>query len=345
MELSILIVNYNTYDMTCRCIDSIRKQVFAYEYEIILVDNASSECPAKKFRERFADIVLVESPNNVGFAQGNNLAMKLAKGKYILLLNSDTIVEEDAIQRCVRYLSDTTLSQGIAAVGCKLCYENGVDQVSSFEYKIGLWSSLLDNTIVYQIVKLFGFAKYRNMEYVMLQHQITHDVEALLGAYILCKKEVIEEVGMLDPDFFMYYEEFEWCYRIRKAGYRLQFLADTKIIHIGGGTSVNTASLKGSGLNKQFSLSKLLLIYKRFGVSGVYLYNIILNFNKITNYVIDLFRDEQKRKAHQAIIDDFLYAKRYQSIMLKYFRPTFSSAQFPFKTSLVEELYREQKVS
>ncbi|WP_324671894.1 glycosyltransferase family 2 protein [Hymenobacter sp. GOD-10R] len=345
MKLSIIIVNYNTYDMTCRCIESIYQQEFAYEYEIILVDNASQECPAKQFKDRFPAITLIENPINGGFAQGNNLAIVLARGEYILLLNSDTIVEENAIQQCVDYLSDPVLSKDTAAVGCKLCYENGVDQVSSFEYKIGLWSSLLDNTIVYQLVKLLGFAKYRNMEYVMQRHQTTHDVQALLGAYILCKREVIEKVGMLDPDFFMYYEEFEWCYRMRKAGYRLQYLANTKIIHIGGGTSANTTSLKGVGLNKQFALSKLLLIYKRFGAPGVYLYNCILTFNKVTNYFINLFRSEQKKNAHQTIIEGFIYAKRYQSVMVKYFRPEFSSAKFPFKTSLVEELYEKQKVS
>jgi GT2 family glycosyltransferase len=336
MRLSIVIVNYNTFAMTCDCINSLYARDFRFPFEIILVDNKSTEQILTNFSTLFPNVHFIQSPVNAGFAAGNNLGLTEAQGDYVLLLNSDTIVDTPAIEYCLDFM-DQTSSQRVGMVGCQLYYGDGGVQLSSFDHRIGLWSTLLDNSLIHSVRARLGLVK--DYPFWIGQQDTRHYTQALLGAFMLCRKRVLNEVGALDADFFMYYEEFEWCYRITNAGYKIQFLPEARITHLYGGTSHNATKLQGkSKLNKQSCLSRMLLIYKRFGRFGLAVYNFIWWANKMTVKALQLKYSSQHLADHLLGLEGYDFAKSYQSIMTRYYKPFRNSAAVPFSLAQATEL-------
>lgn len=328
MKLSIIIVNYNTFQVTCDCISSIIASDLPFSYEIILVDNASTECPAALFVEKFSIIKLVEAGGNVGFARGNNLGYDASVGEYILFLNSDTLVNAEALRYCVTYLDDASHKR-VALVGCRLLYIDQSLQLSSFNYRVGIFSSLLDNVFVGKLLQKMGMAPFRNLPHILKEHEEEHKTEAVLGAFMFCRRSVIDEVGSFDNDFFMYYEELDWCYRISDAGYDIMYLPQVSIVHLEGGS--NGAPINRNKTANQHALSKMLLIYKRYHRQGLFAYNIISIANIYTNKLIAPLRSEQWRKNAQKYESDFHIARKYQKYMLANYQPTRNSAAATFK--------------
>jgi len=343
IKLSIIIVNYNTFNMTCECLRDIYASTWDFDFEVILVDNASVECNPEKFKVAFPLISLIKSSENCGFARGNNLGIAVAKGEYLLILNSDTVNLSKGIASSVAYMDTHKQEADLGGVGCRLLSPDGSTQISAFNYRVGLTSTFLANSIVSFIAAKFGFAKYRDLDYVLEMQDKEHAVQAMLGAFMLLRRDVIEKTKPLDPDFFMYYEEFEWCYRINDSGFRLMYIPYTSITHIGGGTS--SSLVKAENTNKQNYLSILLLIFKQRGYLGLFLFNLLFIINFITNSIIVKFRSKSLQNSHKRMLSGTFYSLTKQKFLLKYFKPSFASSLFPFKLAIIEGLEHMPAVS
>ena len=247
MLVSIIIINYNSFALTSDCIRSVIKQTNDVKYEIILVDNASTECDADKFFHEFPQIILVKSPVNGGFAYGNNLGIEKARGEYILLLNSDTILQEDSISRSFKYLEQ---KPEVAVLGCRMIFPNGDVQYSARCFKTISWE-LLD---IFRFIPLL--MAYENRSKRMLGKYFRHDADIecdwVSGAFFLINQKIIDQLPgkKLDDRFFMYGEDQLWCEQIKNLGYKILFYAGTTIIHISSGST---------DISKQLALRKIMM--------------------------------------------------------------------------------------
>jgi GT2 family glycosyltransferase len=225
MELSIIIVNFNTKDITKACLDSIWKYWGGAAWEIIVVDNGSTD-GSREMLKTLTGITLLLNKKNLGFARANNKGIKIAKGKYILLLNSDTEIREDAVQTMLRFM-DGHIRAG--AVTCRLDLSDGAMDPACHRGFPTPWVSL---TYLLGLEKLFPasriFGGY-HMEYKNMA--IPHQVDCVSGAFFLARMEAVWEVGLLDEDFFMYAEDIDWAYRFKQKGWEIWFNPEASILH------------------------------------------------------------------------------------------------------------------
>jgi len=247
MELSIIIINYNTFQLTCNCIQSIQEKLTGIEYEIVLVDNASSECNPNLFKEKFPTINLVISKTNTGFTGGNNLGIENSKGQYLLLLNSDTELINNAPKICLDYLKQ---HKEAGMVSCQLIYPDGRIQYNTRRFR----------TISWELLEVFPFYKLLSKpkrEALMLHHYFDHKsfmkVDWVWGAFMLFPKTIIQQLPQkkLSDDFFMYCEDVLWCWDFKQLGYEIHFLPEAKVMHVHKGSvskdkwiKIRTTSIK-----------------------------------------------------------------------------------------------------
>ncbi|KXG76291.1 glycosyltransferase family 2 protein [Thermotalea metallivorans] len=232
MDLSIIIVNYNTKELTLQTLRSIYAGNNKFLYEVILVDNASKDDSVEVFKKEFPQVKLIENNQNLGFSKANNIGIKMAGGRYILLLNSDTLVIEDTLEIMIKFM-DTHLDVG--AAGCKVELPDGsLDKACKRSFPT-------PQNALYHALKLDHIfphhKKFGEYNLTFLDENQTHEVDCLVGAFMLIRREVIEQVGLLDEDFFMYGEDIDWCYRIKQVGWKIVYYPKTKIIHYKGGSS------------------------------------------------------------------------------------------------------------
>lgn len=224
MDVSIIIVNYNTRQLTTNCIDSVFEKTRGVEFEVILVDNASVDGSRELF-EQDARITYIYSEENLGFGKGNNLGYQYAKGDYVLLLNSDTLLINNAIFELVGFMR---IHPEIAIVGGAL-YGSDMKECTSY--------GLLLPSLKYEFDLLFRGVFSKKMIERMNDEISTKgfaNIGYITGADMMLRREKIEEIGMFDPDFFMYYEETEMTYRYAVKGYKSAFFPMAKIQHLGG---------------------------------------------------------------------------------------------------------------
>lgn len=229
LELSIIIVNYNVKEFLLNLLDSLKKALIGISSEIIVVDNASDDGSVEAIKEKYPEVKLIINEKNIGFGAANNLALKEAKGKFILLINPDTIVREDTIKVMLKFFEEHS-DCGIA--GCKVLNPDGTLQLACRRGFPGPWTSF---TKVMGLSKLFPksrlFAKY-NLTY--LDENQTYEVDAISGAFMMMRREVYEKIGGFDPQFFMYGEDLDLCYRAQKANFKVYYVHSTEIIHYKG---------------------------------------------------------------------------------------------------------------
>ena len=214
MDLSIVIVNFNTRDLLKNCLTSIFKQR-GVEYEVWVVDNASRDGSAQMVEKDFTQVKLIKNKENLGFAKGNNLALRQAQSKYLFLLNPDTIVKEGSLSKLVDFLEKNPQA---GAVGAKILNPDG-----SLQSSVGKFYDLGSVSLM-----LFGGER---AGFLRSSPSKMGEVDWVSGAALAVRKEVFENVGGLDENFFMYMEEVEWCYRIRKAGFKIFFYPEVEIVH------------------------------------------------------------------------------------------------------------------
>ncbi len=231
MDVSVIILNYNTFKITSNCIRSIYKFTSGIEFEVILVDNGSVECNPVLFKEEFPNIILVSSEENLGFSKGNNLGIKYAKGKHVLLLNSDTLLVENSILKCVDKLE--TLPADVAVITCKLIYPDG-----KIQHQCNPFPSITNEFI--QLTRIHKLLSAKRRAKLFLSSFFNHKTDIysdwVWGTFFLFKKQFLSDLpgNRLNDKYFMYCEDMKWCYDFKKAGKRIYYFAGTKLIHIGG---------------------------------------------------------------------------------------------------------------
>ncbi len=235
-KISIIIINYNTYDLTCQCIESIYRNEKETDYEIILVDNASNECDPEKFKRQFPDIILIKSNKNLGFAGGNNIGIQQANGGYILLLNSDTELLNNAISIAYHTIKS---DNSIGILSGQLQYPNGELQSVTGRFpsiKRELRELLRLNNTFNQ--------KQRARYYLGTEWDYTQPTESdwVWGAFFMFRKSDLNHFPnhLLHNTFFMYGEDVQWCYHFKKVvGKRIIYTPEPKVIHYIGGSDNN----------------------------------------------------------------------------------------------------------
>ena len=252
MQLSVIIVNYNVRHFLEQALLSVRKACQGLETEVIVVDNHSVDGSVQMVRDVFPEVQLIANAHNPGFSVANNQAIHLAKGKYILLLNPDTIVEEDTFRKVMNFM-DTHAEAG--ALGVRMLDGKGRFLPESKRSLPTPWVAFY---------KIFGFSalfpkskRFGKYHLTYLSPEQTHEVEVLSGAFMLLRKSVLDEIGLLDETFFMYGEDVDLSYRVIKAGYKNYYFADTSIIHYKG------ESTKKGSLNYVKVFYQAMLIFAR----------------------------------------------------------------------------------
>jgi GT2 family glycosyltransferase len=228
LDLSIVVVSWNTKDLLRDCLASIYAQAPAADFEVILVDNASTDGSAEMASGEFPSVRLIRNPDNRGFVRANNQALEAARGRYVLLLNSDTVVLDDAIGRTLRYAE---LHPEAAVVGCKVLNPDRSLQRSCFMYPSPL-NMLLQSTFAY---KLFPKSRFFGREFMTWwDNSDERRVETICGCFSLVRRQAIDEVGPMDPIFYFYGDDPDWCRRFTKAGWDVRFFPGASIVHLGG---------------------------------------------------------------------------------------------------------------
>ena len=276
IQLSIIIVNYKSAQLVCDCVQSIYAQNSVINFEIIVVDNNSNDGSKEKILSFFPEVIWIEMNYNSGFARANNEAIKKSQGNVVLLLNSDTIIQNNAIEKCVIQFTDSPY----IACGVQLLNPDGTPQISgNFAMKGGL-NYLLPLPFLGSILKFFaGLAGVKRPNVPDASGVV--EVDWINGAFLMVKKNAIQKAGLLDEDFFLYAEEAEWCSRLKKVG-KLCIYGDINVIHLQGETSNETFNSTGKGYTNLFDqrgfqimLSNLVRIRKEF---GIFWFVVILSF-------------------------------------------------------------------
>ena len=232
IDLSIVVVNWNGRALLEDCLASIEREVRGrstpgrLETETLVVDQASSDGSAEAVRARFPWAEVLALPRNVGFAAGNNVGLRRARGRHCVLLNNDTVVLPDALERCVRYL-DANPTVGV--VGPQLLDPDGTKQNSVHSVP-----NLVSEIVPKAVLETIAPWRYPSKRY---EHPGPIIVEAVLGACLVVRREVLETVGLMPEDYFMFLEETDWCWRIRRAGWKVVHLPDARVVHVHGATS------------------------------------------------------------------------------------------------------------
>lgn len=282
MNLSIIIVNFNTFQLTCDCIRSIQKHLDGIAYEVILVDNAPKDDYSERFKEIFPCIVYVRSEQNIGFGRANNLGIEKAGGKYLLLINSDTLVIDNSLLACYFFM-ESNASKSVGLLGCKLLNYDGSYQPSFFPFtKNSLANYLIGNNLL--LYKLFNVSdKYKSTDQV-------REVGDVSGAFMFMRREVVEKAGAFDPDFFLYCEETEWCRERIAKQFKIVYYPHAKIIHLGGKSAPKDLMFI------QSKLSHALLWYKKGWVNYIS-YILIFYLNAFANLLMLPFVSSEARGA------------------------------------------------
>lgn len=267
-DISVVIVNYNVRHFLVECLESFyRSKTDGLSIEVFVVDNASIDGSVEVVQSQYPDVKLIANTDNVGFSTANNQAIRVAAGEYILLLNPDTVLEEDTLRICYDYMA---AHSQVGALGVKMIDGAGTFLPESKRALPTAWNSF---TKLAGLSSLFPSSRLFN-GYALghLSKDERHRIEVLCGAFMFMPKQVLDEVGLLDERFFMYGEDIDLSYRIVKGGYEVHYIPDTTIIHYKG------ESTKKGSLNyvKTFYNAMGLYVDKHYTSSGGVLFGYLL---------------------------------------------------------------------
>ncbi len=332
MKLSIIIVNYNVKYFLEQCLISVQKACSNLTTEIIVVDNNSVDGSVEMMKEKFPEIQLIANKGNTGFSKANNQALAISKGKYALLLNPDTVVQEDTFSKCIEYMDAHPDTGGL---GVKM-----VDGKGHFlpESKRGLPTPAVAFYKIFGLSTLFPKSeKFGQYHLSFLDKEENHEIEILSGAYMFMRKSVLDKIGFLDETFFMYGEDIDLSYRIILDGNKNVYFSDTSIIHYKG------ESTKKGSLNYVFVFYNAMIIFakKHFSQKNAALFSFLINLAIYLRAGISIIKNFV-RKASLPLFDitmisggfwvikdyweaNHLYVVggQYPDFLMQYFLPTY----------------------
>jgi GT2 family glycosyltransferase len=254
MKLSIIIVNWNVRDLLVDCLNSILAHIDLTETEILVVDSASTDGSVDMLRTRFQQVRLLPQTDNIGFTRGNNLALAAAKGQYLLLLNPDTVVINDALQQMIAFL-DSHPALGI--LGPHTLNTDGSYQSTRRRFPT-LLTALFESTWLQPIAPKNLLDHYYVND---APESATVEVDWVQGSALMARRSVYDHIGGLDEGYVMYSEELDWCHRAKTAGFGVAYLGTAQIIHHGGKSSEQASARK----HITFQQSKLRYFRKYHG--------------------------------------------------------------------------------
>lgn len=229
IDLSVVIVSYNTKDFLKNCLDSIYKTSKNFSFEIIVVDNASSDNSADLVSREYKDVILIKNSQNLGFSKANNLGVKKSTGRYVLFLNSDTLVYENTLKYMIDFMDE---NNKVGAATCKLVMPNEkIDDASHRGFPTP-WNSFTHFSGLAKIfpkTKTFGGYNLGYMDFTT-----THEIDALAGAFMLVRRNAGKDVGWWDEDYFFYGEDLDFCYQLKQKGWKVFYVPDVSILHYKG---------------------------------------------------------------------------------------------------------------
>lgn len=233
--LSIIIVNYNVKFYLEQCLESVRRASRGLQVEVFVVDNLSTDGSVEYLRGRFPEVTFIANQENVGFARANNQAIRLSKGRYVLLLNPDTIVGEETLARCVEFMEEHPEAGGVGV------YMLNADGTFAPESRRGLPTPFVAFCKMTGLGKLFPKSRLFGRYYMgYLDVNEVNAIEVMSGAYTMLRREALDKVGLLDEDFFMYGEDIDLSYRVLKGGYKNYFVP-VRMLHYKGESTVKSS--------------------------------------------------------------------------------------------------------
>jgi len=279
MKLTIVIVNYNVKYFLEQCLYAAQKAALKVSSEIIVVDNDSVDGSCQMVEEKFPEVKLISNKENVGFSKANNQAIRISKGEYILLLNPDTVVEEESFIKIVNFMEQTPDAGGL---GVKM-----IDGKGRFlpESKRGLPTPEVAFWKMFGFSKLFPHSKrFGSYHLGYLDNNKIHEIDVLAGAFMLLRRKMLDKVGLLDEDYFMYGEDIDLSYRITQSGYKNYYFPETTIIHYKG------ESTKKGSVNyvKVFYNAMIIFAGKHFSKGNARRYAILINLAIYFHAIITL---------------------------------------------------------
>ncbi len=269
MKLSVVIVNYNVKYFLEQCLHSVAKASSNFDCEVFVVDNNSVDGSVNMVREKFPEVIIIDNHENLGFSKANNQAIRKSKGKYVLLLNPDTVVEDDTFEKVITFMDKHPDAGGL---GVKM-----VDGKGKFlpESKRGLPTPIVAFYKIFGLSKLFPNSKtFGQYHLSYLDENQTNKVEILPGAFMMLRKTTLNKIGLLDETYFMYGEDIDLSYRIIKGGYKNYYFPETRIIHYKG------ESTKKSSINYVLMFYNAMVVFAKshFSQKNARLFSILINF-------------------------------------------------------------------
>jgi GT2 family glycosyltransferase len=318
-----------------QCLLSVREALKGMDAEVFVVDNASIDGSVEMLREKFEEVRLIANKENVGFSKANNQAIRISKGEYILLLNPDTLVEEDTFVKVVNFMDAHPEAGGL---GVKM-----VDGKGNFlpESKRGLPTPSAAFYKIFGLSKLFPKSKFFSKYHLgYLPNNEINEIEVLSGAFMLMRKKALDEVGLLDEDYFMYGEDIDLSYRIIKGGYKNYYFPETRIIHYKG------ESTKKSSVNYVFVFYRAMVIFakKHFSGKNAWFFSLLINLaiylrasmaiaNRILNRILHPLMDAFLLFGGLLLIKNY-WEKTYIMTSGSYYPEELVTVAFPIYTLL-----------
>jgi len=275
MDLTTIIVNYNTANLLDQCISALRDATQAISNEILIVDNASKDASVSLLQQDFSDCKLIFNDENVGFGRANNQCVPFVSGRYVLLLNTDAFVAKETIDKTIAYME---AHESCGILGVKLLGRDAELQPSC-RYFPTIWNIFLRSTGLQRFFK--ATQAVDDMEWA---HDEARQCDWVPGCYYLMRREVVEQVGLFDPRYFLYYEEVDHCFAAKKVGWEVHFYPHTSVVHIGGESAKSVGNLtSGRQLDALKTESELLYFSKNHGWVVVFCHVLLITLSDMIN--------------------------------------------------------------
>lgn len=292
-DITTIIVSYNTAGLLTECIGKLRASSQSLQVEEIIVDNASKDNSVELIRQQFSNCRLIVNTENVGFGRANNQALPFATGRYVLLLNTDAFVGLDTLTKTLAYM-DAHPKCGI--LGVRLEGRDGVLQPCC-RYFPTPWNTFLRSTGLNRL-----FKSVQMVDEMTWAHDTVRTCDWVVGCYYLVRKEVIEQIGLFDRQYFLYFEEVDHCFAAKKAGWDVVFFPHTTVVHLGGESAKSDGVITQSGrqLEALQVESELLYFRKNHGVGAVLAATLLTVVANVFNLFKRLFKPSEKLESWSA---------------------------------------------